>query len=268
MYLTKHRTKDGPRWALDGKFLNESKTLQDLSHLSPEQLTENTSDEPASGSLLAPVEANQEVWAAGVTYLSSRLAREAESESADVYQKVYVADRPELFFKANGPRVAGPGDKIRIRQDSSWNVPEPELTLAINSAGQVYGYTIGNDVSSRSIEGANPLYLPQAKVYNGSCAIGPGICLCSVESMSELPIRLKVSRDGLTIFESETSTNQIKRSLDELVEYLFRELDFPYGCFLMTGTGIIPTDDFTLQAGDLVTIAIGDHVLENLVDNK
>lgn len=270
MYLTRHHTANGPRWALDGEFLSPEASLEQLCKLSLAEmrrwLTDNRTGESAAGRTLSPVEYSQEVWASGVTYLSSRMAREAESQSADVYQKVYTADRPELFFKATGPRVVGPGDKIRIRRDSRWNVPEPELTLAINSFGEILGYTIGNDVSSRSIEGANPLYLPQAKVYNGSCAVGPGITMCTVESMMQLAICLKVKRGDVVVFESQTSTDQIKRTLEELVEYLFRELDFPCGCFLMTGTGIVPGDEFTLHKGDCVHIAIGDHVLENEVD--
>jgi 2-dehydro-3-deoxy-D-arabinonate dehydratase len=220
-------------------------------------------EEAADGPLLAPVEPGHEVWASGVTYLRSREAREAESTVRDVYARVYDAVRPELFFKSVGSRVVGHGGEIRVRTDSGWNVPEPELTLVVNSRGEVAGYTIGNDVSSRDIEGENPLYLPQAKVYNGACAVGPGILLRSVESMTDLPIRLHLSRAGQTVFEGETRTSQIKRPFMELVDYLCREMSFPGGAFLMTGTGIIPPMEFSLLRGDTARITIGDLTLEN-----
>jgi len=219
----------------------------------------------ALGSLLAPVDASSEVWAAGVTYLRSREAREAESTVRDLYSKVYDAERPELFFKATGWRVSGHGMPIRVRRDSRWNVPEPELTLVINARGEIVGFCAGNDVSSRDIEGANPLYLPQAKIYDGACALGPGILLCEADTLSNLSIELAVTRDGHAIFASETRTSRIKRPLRELVDYLRRELDFPHGVFLMTGTGIVPPDDFSLAGGDHVRITIGDLTLENEV---
>jgi 2-dehydro-3-deoxy-D-arabinonate dehydratase len=219
----------------------------------------------ASGPLLAPLEASSEVWAAGVTYLRSREAREAESTVRDVYAKVYDAERPELFFKSPGWRVAGHGMPIRIRRDSRWNVPEPELTLAINAHGEIVGFCAGNDVSSRDIEGENPLYLPQAKIYNGSCAIGPGITLCGADALRDLSIELSVLRAGQAIFAGQTRTSRIKRPLQDLVEYLRKELDFPHGAFLMTGTGIVPPDDFSLAVGDRVRISIGGLTLENEV---
>jgi 2-dehydro-3-deoxy-D-arabinonate dehydratase len=217
----------------------------------------------ADGPLLAPVEPTHEVWACGVTYLRSREAREAESTVSDVYATVYNAARPELFFKSVGSRVVGHGGMIRVRDDSRWNVPEPELTLVVNSRREIAGYTVGNDVSSRDIEGENPLYLPQAKVYDGACAVGPGILLCPVELMQDLPIHLHLLRAGATVFEGESATSQIKRPFAELVDYLCREASFPAGAFLMTGTGIIPPMEFSLQRGDTARITIGDLTLEN-----
>jgi 2-dehydro-3-deoxy-D-arabinonate dehydratase len=220
-------------------------------------------DEAADGPLLAPVEDGHEVWACGVTYLRSREAREAESTVRDVYARVYDAARPEQFFKSIGSRVVGHGGEIRVRSDSSWNVPEPELTLIVNAAGEIAGYTVGNDVSSRDIEGENPLYLPQAKVYDGACALGPGILLRPADSMIDLPIQLELLRGGERVFDGVTSTSQIKRTLPELVGYLCRETAFPGGAFLMTGTGIVPPMEFSLQRGDTVRITIGDLTLEN-----
>jgi 2-dehydro-3-deoxy-D-arabinonate dehydratase len=205
------------------------------------------------------------VWAAGVTYMRSRDAREAESAVKDVYSRVYEAERPELFFKANGWRVAGHGMPIRVRADSRWNVPEPELTLVINAGGEIVGYTVGNDVSSRDIEGDNPLYLPQAKIYDGSCAVGPGIVLGSLEGLKDMTIVLDIARGGRTVFKGDTSTARIKRPLEELVAYLCRELALPAGAFLLTGTGIVPPIDFSLTVGDVVNITIGELTLQNEV---
>jgi len=267
--LTRHTTADGPRWALDGHYLPADFSLSAWLALPAEvaqaQLASATRGAPADGALLAPIEDAQEAWASGVTYLSSRMAREAESQSADVYQKVYGAARPELFFKACGWRTSGHGQDIRVRADSAWNVPEPELVLVLDSAGGIRGYATGNDVSSRSIEGENPLYLPQAKVYDGACAIGPGIRLCGADALRDLAIALTIRRGGEVVFAGETRTSQIKRTLEELASYLFRELTFPHGAFLFTGTGIVPGEDFTLQSGDVVNIDIGGLVLENPV---
>jgi len=211
------------------------------------------------------VEPGHEVWASGVTYLRSRQARELESADADAYERVYFADRPELFFKAPGWRVVGHGGRVRVRGDSHWNVPEPELVIVVNSGMEVVGYTAGNDVSSRHIEGENPLYLPQAKVYDGSCSLGPGIVLSGPDSMRDLRIVMEIRRTGETVFEGEVDTSQMKRSPEELAKYLGKELAFPVGAFLMTGTGIVPEDDFTLKVGDVVGISVGDLVLENEV---
>jgi 2-dehydro-3-deoxy-D-arabinonate dehydratase len=218
--------------------------------------------------ILAPI-VSQEVWAAGVTYYRSRSARIGESKDAGggtFYDRVYSAERPELFFKATGRRVVGPGKPVRIRSDAKWSVPEPELTLLINPGGNIVGYTIGNDMSSRDIEGANPLYLPQAKVYDGSCAIGPCVLL-SVESLPKTTtIQLEIGRQGKTVFSGATTLAELKRDPKELVSFLYRDNSFPQGAFLMTGTGIIPEDDFTLAAGDRIRIRIeGIGELENFV---
>jgi 2-dehydro-3-deoxy-D-arabinonate dehydratase len=215
-------------------------------------------DSIAPGQVLAPI-GSQEVWAAGVTYYRSRDARMEEAQESgggSFYDRVYLAERPELFFKATPHRVAGPGQPVRIRGDSGWNVPEPELTLAINSRGAIVGYTIGNDMSSRDIEGENPLYLPQAKVYDGSCAIGPGILVTDDPLPATTEIRLSITRDGTRCFEGSTSLSELKRQPRELVDYLFRASSFPAGCFLMTGTGIVPPAPFSLEPGDEIAITI------------
>jgi len=208
--------------------------------------------------LLAPI-GRQEVWAAGVTYFRSRAARMEESKEAgggDFYDRVYHADRPELFFKASPHRVAGHRQEVRIRQDSRWNVPEPELALVVNSRGEIIGYTVGNDLSSRDIEGENPLYLPQAKVYDRSCALGPGLLITDQMLPSATEIQMEIARQGDPVFHGTTSLAALKRTPPGLVEYLFRENSFPDGCFLLTGTGIVPPDSFTLQSGDEVRITI------------
>ncbi len=207
--------------------------------------------------LLAPI-TTQEVWAAGVTYLRSRDARMGESpQGGSFYDKVYNAARPELFFKATPHRVSAPHEPVRIRCDSRWNVPEPELVLVVNGRGALAGFTIGNDMSSRDIEGENPLYLPQAKVYKGCCALGPAVVPAgAVRDARALTIRLQINRGGAPVFEGKTSIAQIKRSFDELIEYLFREQEFPDGVLLMTGTGLVPPDSFTLQSGDIVEITV------------
>src|SRR5215216_3638296 len=244
MYLSHHQTATGPRWALDERYLPQDFTLERLLEMPGEGvrsfLQDLGSEGPAEDPLLPPIEPEHEVWASGVTYLRSREARGLESTDADAYERVYEAERPELFFKALGWRVVGHGDRVRVREDSHWNVPEPELVLVVNSRMEIVGYTAGNDVSSRDIEGENPLYLPQAKVYNGSCALGHGIALCEPEELKDIPIRLEINRAQETIFEGETTTGTMKRTLSELVEYLTCELDFPRGVFLMTGTCLVP----------------------------
>jgi 2-dehydro-3-deoxy-D-arabinonate dehydratase len=206
--------------------------------------------------LLAPIDA-QEVWACGVTYLRSRDARMEESTEEDVYERVYGAERPELFFKATASRVVGPGQPVAIRADSTWDVPEPEIALVINAHREVIGYTVGNDMSSRSIEGENPLYLPQAKMYTACAGLGPVVALAGeVADPRALGVTLTIARDGATLFEGETSTGQMARTFEDLVGYLHRHNAFPDGVFLMTGTGIIPPSEFTLEDGDVVSIAI------------
>lgn len=221
------------------------------------------------GNELQPPLLSQEVWAAGVTYYRSREARMEESEKSggDVfYDKVYDADRPELFFKGTASRTVGHKQKVAIRSDSNWNVPEPEYTLAINSSGKIFGYTIGNDMSSRDIEGANPLYLPQAKVYRGACALGPALVIKDPPS-PETAIRLEIERGGESVFEGETGLMQLKRKFEELVAYLFRDNVFPNGAYLLTGAGIVPSGGFTLNSGDIIRISIdGLGTLENEVE--
>jgi 2-dehydro-3-deoxy-D-arabinonate dehydratase len=269
MFLTKHRTAAGPRWAADGRFLSSAfqlgAMLQEPGAGMAGFVGAMAEAYAATGEVLAPLDADHEVWASGVTYLRSREAREAESSVKDVYARVYDARRPELFFKAIGWRVVGHLTPIRVRDDSKWNVPEPELTLVINAGGQIVGYTVGNDVSSRDIEGENPLYLPQAKVYNGSCALGPGIMLEDPDRLRDLQVDITLTRQDRLAFEGTIRTSQIKRSLEELVEYLYRELAFPRGAFLMTGTGIVPPHEFSMTRGDVVRITIGDLRLENPV---
>lgn len=211
---------------------------------------------------LDPPIGSQEIWASGVTYMRSREARMEESRKSGgdtFYDKVYDADRPELFFKATPQRTVGHGGTVRIRKDSAWDVPEPELTLFICSEGSIEGYTIGNDMSSRSIEGENPLYLPQAKTYEGCAGLGPCIYVPQKPLASDTKIRLTIFRDTKEVFSDEIPISQMKRKPTDLVEFLFRECRFPQGCFLMTGTGIVPSDDFTLKSGDEVNISI-DHI--------
>jgi 2-dehydro-3-deoxy-D-arabinonate dehydratase len=220
-----------------------------------------------SVALLPPLD-EQEVWAAGVTYKRSREARERESAgAARFYDLVYNAERPELFFKATPRRVVGPGAAVRIRQDSRWNVPEPELALVVSPAMKIVGYTIGNDMSSRDIEGENPLYLPQAKVYDGSCAVGPVITLAAaMPPLPQVQIKLEIDRGGKRAFEGTTNLGQMARTPEDLVGWLTRETSFPHGAILLTGTGIVPPDDFTLASGDDVRITIdGIGTLANRV---
>ncbi len=238
---------------------------------SADSITEEDAENLINNYLLAPI-GSQEVWAAGVTYLRSRDARMEESEdtgAADCYQRVYEAERPELFFKSLPHRVAGHKDKVRIRKDSTWNVPEPELTLFINTHGNIQAYTIGNDMSSRSIEGENPLYLPQAKMYERSAALGP--CLFITDKPIDLStaIQMNIYRNGMKMFDDATTLSKMKRTLNELAHWLFKEMDFIHGCFLMTGTCVVPPNEFTLQENDVVNISInGIGVLTNTIAIK
>ncbi|MBC7948068.1 MAG: fumarylacetoacetate hydrolase family protein [Chitinophagaceae bacterium] len=221
--------------------------------------------------IVAPIR-SQELWACGVTYLRSKIGRQEESKTSgasDFYAKVYEAERPEVFFKATAHRIVGTGGNVRIRKDSQWDVPEPELTLVVTSSGKIIGYTIGNDMSSRSIEGENPLYLPQAKTYDGCAALGPCILITDKPLSPETNIHLRIIRTGKSEFEGVVQLKQMKRQQEELVSFVFRECSFPSGCLIMTGTGIVPGNDFTLQAGDEIRIAIdGIGELVNAVSGE
>jgi 2-dehydro-3-deoxy-D-arabinonate dehydratase len=264
-YLNNYFLSDESNW---NTFINRPKLfaaiLREVDTLKPDPSLADL----IKTSLLAPI-GDQEVWASGVTYLRSREARMEESKDAgggDFYARVYEAERPELFFKAPAYRTVGSGDPVRIRKDSKWNVPEPELTLFICTSGSIEGYTIGNDMSSRDIEGENPLYLPQAKSYDGAAAIGPCLYVPETPIDPDANIRIVIERNGLSVFSNEISINRMKRKHTELAAYLFREMSFPYGTFLMTGTGIVPPDNFTLRSGDSIKISIDlIGTLENTV---
>jgi 2-dehydro-3-deoxy-D-arabinonate dehydratase len=251
---------------------DELVTRDDLAEYLQPALSKLTRLDPGSvglqDGLLAPI-GQQEVWAAGVTYHRSRDARMEESESAgggSFYDRVYNAERPELFFKATPHRVVGHNGKVAIRGDAKWSVPEPELVLLISPSGKILGYTVGNDMSSRDIEGENPLYLPQAKVYDRSCALGPGVLVSSEALPRSTGIRIDILRDTKPAFSGSTTLKELKREPATLVEYLYRDNTFPNGCFLLTGTGIVPPDSFTLQHGDEISIAIdGNGSLTNIV---
>lgn len=222
--------------------------------------------EPLEGelfnNLLPPIGLTQELWACGVTYLRSKIGRQEESKQAggsDFYGKVYEADRPEVFFKATPNRVVGHRQRVRIRKDSTWDVPEPELTLVVTSSGKIVGYTIGNDMSSRSIEGENPLYLPQAKTYDGCAALGPCVFIAEKPVDESTTIKLVIKREAKEVFYGSVAVSQMKRKPEELVSFVYRECSFPNGCLIMTGTGIVPPNDFTLQSGDEIVISI-DHI--------
>lgn len=226
-------------------------------------------DQSLIDEVLAPMGTHQELWACGVTYYRSMVGRQEESKAAggaDFYSKVYEAERPECFFKSTYNRVVGHQDHVRIRKDSTWDVPEPELTLVVTSSGKIIGYTVGNDMSSRSIEGENPLYLPQAKTYDGCAAIGPCVFITNEALSPETSIHLSIKRNLQVVFEGTIAIDQMKRKPEELVSYIYRECSFPYGCLIMTGTGIVPGSDFTLQLADEISISIeGIGTLVNLV---
>jgi 2-dehydro-3-deoxy-D-arabinonate dehydratase len=253
--------------------INRDDLYQHLNELTPglPVLTDEIARTHISDSLLPPI-GKQEVWAAGVTYLRSRQARMEESAgsgAADLYDKVYQAERPELFFKSMPHRVAGHNQQLYIRRDSSWNVPEPEMTLFINSKGNIQGYAVGNDMSSRSIEGENALYLPQAKIYERSAAIGPCLYVSQGPIAAESAIKMSIMRNDAEVYHDQTSISRMKRSFTELAGYLFSECDFPFGCYLMTGTCLVPPNDFTLQPGDITSISIdGIGTLVNTISFK
>lgn len=250
-------------------FINDDNLFEKINKAAKELKPSTAPRDTVLKTLQAPIQ-NQEVWASGVTYFRSKVGRQEESKNsggADFYARVYEAERPELFFKATPSRVVGHGGKVRIRKDSTWDVPEPELTLVITSAGKIIGYTIGNDMSSRSIEGENPLYLPQAKTYDGCAALGPCIYVAQQPLPENTLIQLEIHRDSKKVFEGSVAINQIKRTFQELAGFLYRECSFPYGSFLMTGTGIVPGSDFTLQKADEVRITIEPiGTLVNIVD--
>jgi len=271
-----YRTLEGPVVDIDGRYYRIEGLVwdalfnrPDLGHFLLECVTPAlVTDPPETASLLPPID-GQEVWAAGVTYERSKTARVEESlerQGADFYDRVYRASRPELFFKATRHRVVGHGQPVGIRRDSRWSVPEPELALAIDATGNLVGYTIGNDMSARDIEGENPLYLPQAKTHDRCCALGPGLWVASEPPSRETAIRLSIARNGTTVFAGETTLSNMRRSIDELLEFLFRDNSFPVGCYLLTGTGIVPPDDFALRPGDRIRITIDPiGTLENKV---
>ena len=264
------KVQDGYLHPLDFAAFGVGNLTDLLSHDEPAKLGEQMTVRGAAIPLdqvrfLPPID-TQEVWAAGVTYKRSKAARMEESEAAkDCYDRVYDADRPELFFKASPRRCRGHRGPLRIRRDATWNVPEPELALVISPAGKIVGYTIGNDMSSRDIEGDNPLYLPQAKVYNECCGLGPWITLAEhMPPLSEVSIHLSVLREGSEVFGGSAEVAQMKRKTEDLVQWLLRDNDMPEGAILLTGTGIVPTSDFTLQPKDIVRIRIdGIGELEN-----
>jgi 2-dehydro-3-deoxy-D-arabinonate dehydratase len=269
MYLTRLQTPTGKRWALDGGFLPIDFSLQTALGKPRHELGRFLKALPIEAGtvarLLAPIGDDMEVWACGVTYQQSWRARHIESELSVVYDRVYVAERPELFFKALGWRVAGDATPIRIRADSSSSVPEPEMVLVVNAFGEIVGYSAGNDVTARSIEAENPLYLPQAKIFDGACAVGPGLRLLADDDLRNMPIRLEIERHGQLVFSEDVTTAAFNRSSENLIEYLFRELRFPHGVLLMTGTGIVPPPDFSLRDGDLVCVHVNGLCLHNRV---
>lgn len=239
-------------------FINDDSLFSKISNAIKNISPSGNAAELVKGELQAPIQ-SQEIWASGVTYYRSKVGRQEESKEAgggDFYARVYEAERPEIFFKATANRTVGHGAKVRIRKDSTWDAPEPELTLVISSSGKIIGYTIGNDMSSRSIEGENPLYLPQAKTYDGSAALGPCIFVTEQPLPPSTLIQLDIVRNGKSAFAGEVTIDQIKRKFTDLVEFLFRECSFPQGAFLMTGTGIVPSHEFTLKQGDEIRITI------------
>lgn len=242
-------------------FINDDNLYAKLNNIASSETSTDNAEQLIKNELKAPVQ-NQEIWASGVTYFNSKLGREEESKKTgggEYYARVYVADRPELFFKATAHRTVGSGGKVAIRKDSTWDVPEPELTLVITSSGKIVGYTVGNDMSSRSIEGDNPLYLPQAKTYDGCAAVGPCVLVLENELPEDAKIEMSILRNGKSVFEGTSGVDQMKRKPKELVSYLYKECSFPYGSLLMTGTGIVPTRDFTLQKDDEIQITI-EHI--------
>lgn len=271
-----YKTSSGPVAETDGRYyriienwetlVNDDQLYEKLEHLIK---AAPATEDDIIDELLPPMGSHQELWACGVTYLRSKIGRQEESQAAggaDFYAKVYEAERPEVFFKSTYHRVVGSGAPVRIRKDSTWDVPEPELTLVVTATGKIIGYTVGNDMSSRSIEGENPLYLPQAKTYDGSAAVGPCIFVTREPLPPDTTIHLAISRNGQEVFTGTVQISQMKRTPQELVSFVYRECSFPHGCLIMTGTGIVPGHDFTLQSGDRIAITIdGIGTLQNTV---
>src|SRR3954469_22437483 len=272
IYRTKEEIvieKDGKFYSVNDQnwdeFINYDYLFQKVQKIAASQFPD---EDTSINGFLAPI-GSQELWACGVTYFRSKIGRQEESKDAgggDFYGRVYEAERPEVFFKATSHRVVGPNDKVKIRKDSTWDVPEPELTLVVTSSGKIVGYTIGNDMSSRSIEGENPLYLPQAKTYDACAAVGPCILVTEQPLDKNTNIHLEINRNGSMVYEGKIAISQMKRTPEELVSFVFRECTFPHGCLIMTGTGIVPEHEFTLQSGDEIKISIdGIGELVNVV---
>jgi 2-dehydro-3-deoxy-D-arabinonate dehydratase len=261
-----YKTKNGVVVEAAGNYYPVNATWDELVNDDEvlQKITELIATVPAGNNtlineLLPPIGNQQELWACGVTYLRSKVGRQEESKmsgGADFYAKVYEAERPECFFKSTPHRVVGNNDFVRIRKDSTWDVPEPELTLVVTSSGKIIGYTVGNDMSSRSIEGENPLYLPQAKTYDACAALGPCVYITDQPLSPATNINLQISRNKQLVFEGTIAIDQMKRTVEELVSFIYRECSFPHGCLIMTGTGIVPGSDFTLQSGDEISISI------------
>lgn len=252
-YLVQHISWD--------EFVNDDHLYRKMKSITETQQPQPDAGDLIASAILPPVQ-SQEIWACGVTYFRSKVGRQEESKAAgggDFYERVYEAERPEVFFKATPNRVVGYGEKVNIRKDSTWDVPEPELTLAVTSSGKIVGYTIGNDMSSRSIEGENPLYLPQAKTYDACAAVGPCIYVTEEPFPPSTNISLEILRNNETAFKGNIGFDQMRRTPQELVSFVFRECTFPVGCLIMTGTGIVPGHDFTLKSGDEIRITI-DHI--------
>lgn len=252
-YLLEHVSWD--------EFVNDDKLYDKLKSITHTQKSSPDAGDLIATAIMPPVQ-SQELWACGVTYIRSKEGRQEESKAAgggDFYARVYEAERPEVFFKSTPHRIVGYGDKVNIRKDSTWDVPEPELTLVVTSSGKIVGYTIGNDMSSRSIEGENPLYLPQAKTYDACAAIGPCVFVTEEPLPANTKISLEIVRNGHPVFNGTVGIDQMRRTPQELVSFVFRECTFPHGCLVMTGTGIVPGHDFTLKSGDEVRITI-DHI--------
>jgi 2-dehydro-3-deoxy-D-arabinonate dehydratase len=249
-YLVEHIAWD--------EFVNDDHLYEKMKTITQTQPASPGSGDLIASAILPPIE-SQELWACGVTYYRSKVGRQEESKAAgggDFYERVYDAERPEVFFKATPHRVVGYGEKVNIRKDSTWDVPEPELTLVVTASGKIVGYTIGNDMSSRSIEGENPLYLPQAKTYDACAAVGPCIFVTNDPLPSNTTISLEILRNGKQVFTGSVGVDQMRRTPQELVSFVFRECTFPHGCLVMTGTGIVPGHDFTLKSGDEIRITI------------